>query len=64
VQVLETGSDEAARLLARAHAAVVSDFVKYGHQEAMKAHEVPKASTAALAAPQKAPTPQQSARRD
>jgi hypothetical protein len=46
VRVVETGADEAARLLARAHAAVVSEFVKGGHQEAMRAHAVPAAQTA------------------
>ncbi|GBG00108.1 hypothetical protein Rsub_12849 [Raphidocelis subcapitata] len=43
VAVQEEGATDAARALARAHAAVVSDFARRGHAAMMEAHEVPKA---------------------
>jgi hypothetical protein len=43
VAVQEEGATAAARALARAHAAVVSEFARRGHAAAMEAHQVPKA---------------------
>lgn len=37
----ELGKDEYGKLLARAHAAVVSDFVKRGHVAAQESHAAP-----------------------
>jgi len=41
VAVEETGKDSAAAALIQAHAAVVSEFVKLGMTEAMRAHPLP-----------------------
>lgn len=40
VKVTQTGSDNYAKRVIRAHADVVTKFVKNGHAEAQKAHEV------------------------
>lgn len=42
VAVVETGDSKYMESVARAHAAVLSDFVARGHAAAMEAHPAPK----------------------
>jgi hypothetical protein len=45
VSVTETGSDAFSQALIKAHAKVVSSFVKEGHAAAMRTHAVPDVAT-------------------